>query len=110
MYRAELRTLKGAIAAAIAKATDPETKAHLEASRDEIDRILDPKSCRRLRQRGLPPADGAAYSSASVSRNRGAVRKGRPFFMPGPNGGGSPVRSTREPVRASAFCRSPRLI
>ena len=51
MYRAELRSLKGAISAAIAKATDPETKAHLEASRDEIDRILDPKF--------LPPAPAA---------------------------------------------------
>ena len=38
--------------AALAKATDPETKAHLEASRDEIDKILDPKF--------LPPAPSAA--------------------------------------------------
>jgi hypothetical protein len=52
MYRAELRTLKGAITAALAKAGDPETKAHLEASRDEIDKILDPKF--------LPPAPAAA--------------------------------------------------
>ena len=51
MYRAELRALKGAIAAALAKTTDSETKAHLEASRDEIDKILDPKF--------LPPAPAA---------------------------------------------------
>ena len=38
MYRAELRTLKASIAAAIAKATDHETKAHLEAAgRDRPD-------------------------------------------------------------------------
>jgi hypothetical protein len=52
MYRAELRNLKAAITAAMAKATDPETKAHLEASRDEIDKILDPKF--------LTPAPAAA--------------------------------------------------
>jgi len=52
MYRAELRNLKTAITAALAKAGDPETKAHLEASRDEIDKILDPKF--------LPPAPAAA--------------------------------------------------
>jgi hypothetical protein len=52
MYRAELRNLKGSITAALAKATDSETKAHLEASRDEIDKILDPKF--------LPPAPAAA--------------------------------------------------
>jgi hypothetical protein len=54
LYRAELRTLSNSIAAAIPKATDPETKAHLEAARDEISKILDPKF--------LPsaPAAGAA--------------------------------------------------
>jgi hypothetical protein len=62
MYRSELRTLKGAIAAAIAKATDPETKAHLEASRDEIDRILDPKF--------LPPAPAAGAAAGG----RGGLR------------------------------------
>jgi len=51
-YRAELRALSAQITAAIAKATDHETKAHLEASRDEIARILDPKF--------LPPAPAAA--------------------------------------------------
>jgi hypothetical protein len=62
MYRAELRALKGTITAAIAKATDPETKAHLEASRDEIDKILDPKF--------LPPAPAAGAAAGG----RGGVR------------------------------------
>ncbi|MCX6626858.1 MAG: zinc-dependent metalloprotease, partial [Candidatus Solibacter sp.] len=43
MYRAELRALAGTITAAMAKTTDHETKAHLEASRDEIAKMLDPK-------------------------------------------------------------------
>ena len=43
MYRAELRALTASITAAIAKTADHETKAHREASRDEIARILDPK-------------------------------------------------------------------
>jgi hypothetical protein len=56
MYRAELSTLRGAITAALAKTTDHETKAHLEASRDEIDKILDPKF--------LPTAPAAAAAAA----------------------------------------------
>ena len=52
MYRAELRALSAQITAALAKTTDHETKAHLEASRDEIAKILDPKF--------LPPAPTAA--------------------------------------------------
>jgi hypothetical protein len=43
LYRAELRALNASLAAAIAKTTDHETKAHLEASKDEIAKILDPK-------------------------------------------------------------------
>jgi len=43
MYRAELRTLSASISAALAKTTDHETKAHLEAAKDEIAKILDPK-------------------------------------------------------------------
>jgi hypothetical protein len=43
LYRAELHTLNGAITAAIAKAADRETKAHLEAAKDEITKMLDPK-------------------------------------------------------------------
>jgi hypothetical protein len=43
MYRAELRALSASISVAMAKTTDHETRAHLEASRDEIAKILDPK-------------------------------------------------------------------
>ena len=56
MYRAELRALSAAITAAIAKTTDHETKAHLEASRDEIVKILDPKF--------LPAAPAPAAAAA----------------------------------------------
>ena len=42
-YRAELKTLSASIGAAIAKTPDQETRAHLESSRDEIARILDPR-------------------------------------------------------------------
>jgi hypothetical protein len=51
MYRAELRALNASVNAAIAKAADHETKAHLEGVRDEIAKILDPKF--------LPPAPAA---------------------------------------------------
>jgi len=43
LYRAELRQLSASISAALAKTTDHETKAHLEAAKDEIAKILDPK-------------------------------------------------------------------
>ena len=42
-YRAELRTLSAQVSAAIDKAADRETRAHLEGTRDQIARILDPK-------------------------------------------------------------------
>jgi hypothetical protein len=42
-YRAELRTLSASITAALAKASDHDTKAHLEGARDQIAKILDPK-------------------------------------------------------------------
>jgi hypothetical protein len=42
-YRAELRALNAAITVAVARATDRETKAHLEDSRHQIAKILDPK-------------------------------------------------------------------
>jgi hypothetical protein len=42
-YRAELRSLNTIITAALAKATDRETRAHLEGARDQIAKILDPK-------------------------------------------------------------------
>ena len=43
MYRGELKSLNAAIGSALAKATDRETKAHLEGARDQIAKILDPK-------------------------------------------------------------------
>jgi hypothetical protein len=42
-YRAELRSLNTSITGALAKATDRETRAHLEGARDQIAKILDPK-------------------------------------------------------------------
>ena len=43
LYRAELRSLNAGIAAALAKTTDRESRAHLEGARDQIAKILDPK-------------------------------------------------------------------
>jgi len=43
LYRSELKTLNSAIAVALAKAADKETRAHLEATRDQIAKMLDPK-------------------------------------------------------------------
>ena len=43
MYRAELKTLRASIVAAIPRAADRETRAHLEGARDQIAKILDPK-------------------------------------------------------------------
>jgi hypothetical protein len=51
-YRAELHALSASITTAIAKATDHDTKAHLEGAKDQIAKILDPKF--------LPPAPAAA--------------------------------------------------
>ncbi|MGO9258444.1 MAG: zinc-dependent metalloprotease [Bryobacteraceae bacterium] len=62
MYRAELRALAVSVNAAIGKATDHETKAHLEGVRDEIAKILDPKF--------LPPAPTAIAAGGG----RGGVR------------------------------------
>jgi hypothetical protein len=42
-YRAELHSLNASIGAALRKAPDRETRAHLEGARDQIARILDPK-------------------------------------------------------------------
>jgi hypothetical protein len=58
LYRMELRALRASIAAALPKTTDPETKAHLEAAKDEIARMLEP-----------PPT--AATSPAATGRGRG---------------------------------------
>jgi len=62
MYRAELRALNAQITAALAKTVDHETKAHLEASRDEIAKILDPKF--------LPPAP----TTPAIGGGRGGLR------------------------------------
>ena len=43
LYRAELRSLNASIAAALAKTADRVSKAHLEGTRDQIAKILDPK-------------------------------------------------------------------
>jgi hypothetical protein len=42
-YRAELRTLNTTLGAALGAATDRPTRAHIEAARDQIAKILDPK-------------------------------------------------------------------
>jgi hypothetical protein len=47
LYRVELRTLSASITAALARTTDHETKAHLEAAKDEIAKILDPPQTTR---------------------------------------------------------------
>jgi len=51
-FRAELHVLTASINAALAKATDHDTKAHLEGAKDQIAKILDPKF--------LQPAPAAA--------------------------------------------------
>lgn len=43
MYRAELKALSASLQAASAKAADAPTRAHIDAARDHIARILDPK-------------------------------------------------------------------
>ncbi len=58
MYRTELRALAASIAAAMAKTSDHETKAHLEASRDEIAKILDPKFAPPAPAAGATPFGG----------------------------------------------------
>lgn len=46
-YRAELREVKASAEAAISKTSDRATKVHLEAVRDQIDKVLDPKETGR---------------------------------------------------------------
>jgi len=42
VYRAELRALSASLTAALARTTDRATRAHIEASRDQISKILNP--------------------------------------------------------------------
>ena len=65
LYRSELRALSASLSSAIARTTDHETKSHLEASRDEIAKILDPKF--------MPPA--AAATSTFGGRGGGEVHR-----------------------------------
>jgi hypothetical protein len=58
-YRAELRALNSSLSAAIGKAADHDTKAHLEGARDQIAKILDPKF--------LPPAPAAATAGRGAA-------------------------------------------
>ena len=53
-YRAELKSLSAAIAAALPRTLDHETKAHLEGARDLIARILDPRFAEASPQTGGP--------------------------------------------------------
>ncbi len=46
-YRAELREIRTAAEAAIAKTSDRATRVHLESVRDQVDKILDPKETGR---------------------------------------------------------------
>jgi hypothetical protein len=60
-YRAELRALTASISTAIGKATDHDTKAHLEGAKDQIAKILDPKF--------LPLAPAAAPTAGGRGGN-----------------------------------------
>jgi Met-zincin/Domain of unknown function (DUF5117)/Domain of unknown function (DUF5118) len=60
-YRAELRALNASLASAIGKATDHDTKAHLEGAKDQIAKILDPKF--------LPPAPAATPAAGGRGGN-----------------------------------------
>ncbi len=60
-YRAELHALTASLNAAIAKATDHDTKAHLEGAKDQIAKILDPKF--------LPPAPANAQGGGRGGLN-----------------------------------------
>ncbi len=57
-YRAELRSLNASASAALAKSKDKATRAHLEAVRDQIAKILNPNFA------GTGASSGAASRSA----------------------------------------------
>jgi hypothetical protein len=60
--RVELRALSISINSALARATDHDTRAHLEGARDQIARILDPKF--------LPPMSAAPNGRGAVENTR----------------------------------------
>src|SRR5262249_50382063 len=63
LYRVELRALNASITAALLRTTDHQTKAHLEAAKDEIAKILDPANT---------PRSGSA---AGARGGRGAIAR-----------------------------------
>lgn len=63
-FRAELKALNASINSALAKASDHDTRAHLEGAKDQIAKILDPKF--------LPPAPTAA---ANGGRGGGGIER-----------------------------------
>jgi len=60
-YRSELRALNAAIVAALNRATDRNTRVHLEGARDQIARILDPK---------FNPTQGAGMAEIRIFGDR----------------------------------------
>ena len=58
VYRAELRALNASLTSALARTTDRATRAHIEASRDQISKILNPSFA------GVPTATGARTAFA----------------------------------------------
>jgi len=64
LYRANLRALSGEVGAAIAKAKDAQTRAHLEAMKDSIAAALDPKI--PFTPATPPPATGGGRGGISA--------------------------------------------
>jgi hypothetical protein len=71
-YRAELRSLNTSVVSALGRATDREAKAHLEAARDQIAKILDPK---------FGPASGAGANQIRIFGDNMSGTMD-PFLMP----------------------------
>jgi hypothetical protein len=69
-YREELRALSSSIVSALGRTADRETRAHLTAARDQIDRILDPRfspaSGGGLGELRIFAADGSRWSGQYV--------------------------------------------
>jgi Met-zincin/Domain of unknown function (DUF5117)/Domain of unknown function (DUF5118) len=79
MYRADLMTLKTIITAAVVRAADRETRAHLQGASDRIAKILDPKFARpsgnggaviRIGFNGLDPLWGIPVPDALYQENQ----------------------------------------